>query len=66
MQYEDTAPAFDVVAALASASDPHDLEFDARPVGHLGLHLLAHYAKGIRYAREDDRNRITLTLRRSG
>ena len=65
MQYEDTAPAFDVVAALSNARDPLELPFDERPVGQLGLQLLAHYAKGVRYARADNCNRITLTLARS-
>ena len=65
LQYEDTAPAFDVVAALSDVRDPLDLAFDERPVGHLGLQLLAHYAKDLRYARGDDCNRITLTLPRS-
>jgi len=65
LHYEDLAPAFDVAAALGNAADPLDTEFDARPVGQLGLHLLAHYAADVRYAREHGRNRVTLVLRRN-
>src|SRR5205085_7259539 len=62
LRYEDSAPAFDVAAALANATDPLDADFDARPVGHLGLHLLAHYAADVRYVRDNGRNRVTLKL----
>ena len=62
--YEDTAPPFDFAAAIRNVADPVDLAFDDRPVGNLGLQLLAHYADTVAYARDDVRNRITLTLKR--
>jgi anti-sigma regulatory factor (Ser/Thr protein kinase) len=62
--YEDTAPAFDFTAALSHAEDPLDTEFDARPVGNLGLRLLAHFSGNVRYAHENGGNRVWLTLRR--
>jgi len=65
LRYEDSAPAFDVAAALANATDPPDDDLEARPVGHLGLHLLAHYAANVAYVRDNGRNRVTLTLQRS-
>jgi serine/threonine-protein kinase RsbW len=65
LRYEDLAPGFDVAAALANAKDGVDADFDERPVGHLGLHLLAHYAADVRYVRDNGRNRVTLTLQRS-
>lgn len=61
--YEDTAPAFDPTAALADAQRPLDTEFHLRPVGNLGLRLLAHYSGSVRYAHENGRNRVWLTLR---
>jgi serine/threonine-protein kinase RsbW len=65
VRYEDSAPAFDVAAALPNETDPLEDDFDARPVGHLGLHLLAHYAADVAYVRDNGRNRVTLTLPRS-
>lgn len=65
LRYEDTAPAFDLVAALSDAKRPLDEDFDLRPVGNVGLRLLAHYADTVRHAHENGRNRVTLTLRRS-
>ena len=62
LQYEDAAPVFDVAAALATAQDPVDVEFDERPVGNVGLRLVAHYADDVRYVRDGERNRITLSL----
>ena len=64
LQYEDGAPMFDVAAALATARDAADGEFDERPIGGLGLRLLAHYSDDVRYARVGERNRITLSLAR--
>ena len=66
LRYEDTAPAFAVAAALPDAARPLDTELDARPVGGLGLRLLAHFSDSVRHAREDGCNRVWLTLRRTG
>ena len=65
LSYEDTAPAFDIAAALLDAKRPLDAAFDERPVGDLGLRLLAHYAESVRYAYDNGRNRVLLTLPRS-
>jgi serine/threonine-protein kinase RsbW len=64
LQYEDSAPMFDVAAALPTAQDAADVEFDERPVGNVGLRLLAHYSNDVRYVRDGERNRITLSLAR--
>jgi serine/threonine-protein kinase RsbW len=61
--YEDTAPAFDSTAALSDSEGPLDMEFEARPVGNLGLRLLAHMCDDVRYAREEERNRVWMTVR---
>lgn len=63
LHYEDTAPAFDFAEALASARELPETDFDTRPVGKLGLRLLAHYAGTVRHVHEGGRNRVTLTLR---
>ena len=60
--FEDTGPAFDPLAA--DTPRPHTLDgaFGARPVGGLGIHLVKQFASAQRYAREDGRNRLWLTL----
>jgi anti-sigma regulatory factor (Ser/Thr protein kinase) len=63
LRYEDTAPAFDITAALANAEATPDAALEARPVGELGLRLLAHYGRDARYRRESGRNRTWLTIR---
>jgi anti-sigma regulatory factor (Ser/Thr protein kinase) len=63
LRYEDTAPAFDLAAALSNAADVHDTEFELRPMGNVGLRLVANYATGVRYVRDNGYNRVTLTLR---
>lgn len=66
VRYEDTAPVFDLAAALPDAARPLDAGLDARPVGKLGLRLLAHLAGDVRHAHEEGCNRVWLTLRRTG
>ena len=62
LSYEDTAPPFDPLDQGArSTIDPADSE---RPVGHFGLVLVVSMAARCSYAREQDRNRLRLTLRR--
>lgn len=61
--YEDASPPFDPTAALSDAQQPLDIDFDVRPIGNLGLRLLAHYSSNVRYTREGGRNRVSLTLR---
>jgi len=49
--------------------DTPDLELDEndldRPIGGLGIHLIKTMALDAIYAREDDRNRLTLVLPRN-
>jgi serine/threonine-protein kinase RsbW len=64
--YEDTAPCFDLSAALDQACTPFaDEDPAARPVGGLGLRLIGQYAGRVRHVYEHGRNRVSLTLRRS-
>lgn len=63
--YEDTAPRFDLATALDKARAPlDDPEPEARPVGGLGLRLIAQYTECVRHGYENGRNRTCLRLRR--
>ncbi len=59
LRYEDPAPAFNpfAVATAAAAAAP-----DARPVGGLGMMLVAEVARDLSYRYEDGRNRLTLRV----
>jgi serine/threonine-protein kinase RsbW len=62
LHYEDSAPAFDGLAAAAPADlDAPEVE---REPGGLGLHLVKRFAGSARYAREDGRNRLWIVLPR--
>lgn len=61
--YEDTAPRFDPLAHDAGTPAGVDDPFDARPLGGLGIHLVGRLVTDARYAYEDGRNRLWLTLR---
>ena len=64
LTYEDTAPPFDPLDQGArSTIDPGD-DLSERPVGHFGLVLVVSMAARCSYAREQDRNRLRLTVRR--
>ena len=63
--FEDSAPAFDPLSGEARETAVLDGGFDERPVGGLGIHLVEQLATDKRYAREDGRNRLWLTLDRA-
>ena len=60
--YEDDAPPFDPFAGDID-SEPNDAPLESRPVGGLGLRLVRGFPADARYAREDGRNRLRITLR---
>ena len=62
LRYEDAAPPFDPLRRIDTAADTLSRPVEARPVGGLGIHLVGRYASGARYAYEDGRNRLWLTL----
>ena len=62
LHYEDSAPAFDSLAATAPADlDAPEAE---RAPGGLGLHLVKRFAASARYAREHGLNRLWIVLPR--
>jgi serine/threonine-protein kinase RsbW len=61
LTYEDAAPAHDPFAALSPPDERAAVE--ERPVGGLGLLLVAAMAERVRYRRAGDRNRISLLIR---
>jgi anti-sigma regulatory factor (Ser/Thr protein kinase) len=66
LRYEDTAPPFDLTAAISEMVNELDAEVDLpAPPGNIGLRLLAHLASEIRYARDGTRNLVELTLPRA-
>ena len=60
--FEDTAQAFDPLAHAREQPAVLDAPAEARPVGGLGLHLVASLADSACYAREDGCNRLRLRL----
>ncbi len=61
--YEDAARPYDPLARLAAPRTELAESVEQRPVGHLGVHLVAGLAEEARYNFEDGRNRLTLVLR---
>ncbi|HKU85437.1 MAG TPA: ATP-binding protein [Casimicrobiaceae bacterium] len=62
--YEDTAPRFDLSEALDHARRPlEDEKLAVRPIGGLGLRLIAQYVECARYVYEQGRNRVSLRMR---
>jgi anti-sigma regulatory factor (Ser/Thr protein kinase) len=62
--YADAAPPFDPLSRPPLPSADLVAPPESRSVGGLGVHLARHLVAGARYAREDDRNRLWLTVRR--
>jgi anti-sigma regulatory factor (Ser/Thr protein kinase) len=58
---EDNAPAFDPFTDATAAV--LDAEIDDRPIGGLGVYLVRTMVDEVRYAREDGRNVVTLSMK---
>ncbi|MDH4050530.1 MAG: ATP-binding protein [Rubrivivax sp.] len=66
LDYADSAPPFDPQEGLASTAGALDADVGERPVGGLGLALVAGLADDMRHAYADGGNRLQLILRRQG
>ena len=64
LDYADTAPAFDPLARLAEDQAALGAELAQRPIGHLGIVLIARIATRANYQRKDGWNRLRLDLDR--
>ena len=62
--FEDEAPPFDPLRHLAEAAPDLDRPAAERPVGGLGLPLVARMSERFDYVRIDGRNRLSLLIRR--
>jgi anti-sigma regulatory factor (Ser/Thr protein kinase) len=58
--YEDTGPAHDPFASITPPDEAAEVE--DRPVGGLGILLIAAMARDVEYRRADGRNRIALVV----
>ncbi len=63
--YEDAARPHDPLAMLSAAGPGPAASVERRPVGQLGVHLVAGLAEDARYSYEEGRNRLRLVLRTS-
>ena len=66
LRFEDGAPAFDPRPQMATPPASLDAPVETRPLGGLGMHLVARLARDVRYAYEGGRNRLWIELRRGG
>ena len=62
LMIEDRAAPFDPLAQARAHPPALDADADARPVGGLGLHLVAQLAVEARYVREQGCNRVWIVL----
>ena len=64
--YQDAASPYDPLATLPASRSHLAAPLEQRPLGQLGVQLVAGLADDARYTREDGRNRLRLVLRASG
>ena len=66
VQYQDAAAPYDPARALATSRERVAEPAEQRPVGHLGVHLVAAIVDDMHYARVDGRNRLQILMRVAG
>ena len=66
VQYQDTAGPYDPARALATSRERVSEPLEQRPVGHLGVHLVAAIVDDMRYARIGGRNQLQILMRVAG
>jgi serine/threonine-protein kinase RsbW len=65
LHFEDEAPPFDPMSLLARANAQRELPAEQRPVGGLGLLMVADMAERFEYERSGQRNCLRVTLARA-
>ena len=60
LTYEDTAPPYNPFSAVRAPDESATVE--QRPVGGMGVVLIAHMSRHIEYSYSQDRNRISLVV----
>lgn len=66
VQYEDAAGPYDPVRALADSRAQVSAPLEQRPVGHLGVHVIAAIVDDMCYARIGGRNQLQVLMRVAG
>jgi serine/threonine-protein kinase RsbW len=66
VRYEDEAHTYDPARTLAEAHEKVTGPVEQRPIGHLGVHLVAAIVDDMRYARVGRRNRLQIVMRVAG
>ena len=66
VRYEDEAPTYDPARSLAEAHEQLNSPLEQRPVGHLGVHLVAAIVDDMRHTRVGVRNRLQILMRVAG
>jgi len=64
--YEDAADTYDPARALAAARAQVTGPLEQRPVGHLGVHLVAAIVDDMRHARVGGRNQLRIVMQVAG
>ena len=66
VRYEDEAPRYDPARSLAESQEHMKGPLEQRPVGHLGVHLVAAIVDDMRHSRVGERNRLQIVMRVAG
>jgi anti-sigma regulatory factor (Ser/Thr protein kinase) len=66
VRYQDAAGPYDPARALATSRERVSEPLEQRPVGHLGVHLVAAIVDDMHYARIDGRNQLQILMRVAG
>jgi serine/threonine-protein kinase RsbW len=66
VRYEDEAATYDPARTLAEAQEQLQGPLEQRPVGHLGVHLVAAIVDDMRHTRVGQRNRLHIVMRVAG
>ena len=66
VQYQDAAGPYDPARTLAASAEQMSGPLEQRPVGHLGVHLVAAIVDDMRYARIGERNQLQILMRVAG